>query len=221
MAIPIRYRSAPSGAIATFDFFDIAEGSGRINFFLFNTTTNQHITTDESTFSNTSVHKEKRNGGSIELSDIDYDVSFNRPKIINGIIRVTVSIGADWAGAGSAVVFLVLNLYHVKSDGTTETQIGAVDVTTPSVTANTTDNINSETYTLEFDSGGKVHFKKDETLRLTVKHNGSGGAANAVTGYGIDPVGRADFVTTSFGRCIESTETTKFKLQVPFVLTGV
>lgn len=221
MAIPIRYRSAPSGAIATFDFFDIAEGSGRINFFIASTTTNSFMTTDESLYSNDITLKEERNGSTIELSDIDYDISFNRPKIINGIIRISITTGANWGGSGIAAVFLVLNLYHVATNGTTETQIGAVDVNTPTVTANTTNNLISKTHTLEFDSGGKVHFKKDEILRLTIKHNGSGGNTTAITGYGIDPKDRNDFSIPGAEKIINDTETTQLKVQVPFVLTGV
>ena len=86
--------SAPQ-AIASFDFFDVATGTGVQNFFGAMTEASgalvdYFLTGDNTIFSGNIVQKEIRSGGIIELSDLDYDVSFLRPLTINGKVRISV-----------------------------------------------------------------------------------------------------------------------------------
>ncbi len=221
MVLSRKYNSV-SSAIESFDHQDIASGEGIVNYFaaqvqLSGSSVAPFLTSDNGIFSGNIAQKETRNGAITELSDLDYDILFNLPNTINGKVKVSVTIGANWGGNGVATVSLELSLFKVNL-ASAETQIGST-VTTEQIDANTTTNINSATRLLEIDTGGRVSFKLGEKLRLTIKHFGSGGAANAGTGYGVDPQDRDDdSIPGGVTQIINDTETTQLKVAIPFVI---
>ncbi len=214
-------------AAANYDYFDIAEGSGIKDFYGAYVSTsgavNYFLTGNEATYSGVIAQKIARGTGTcIELSDLDYDILFNKPKLINGKVRVQVTQGTSYNGVGVATVFLIMYLYKV-SDGV-ETEIGATSP--PHTTLQTkgsasTADPHSETKLMEWDTGGKIHFRKGDILRLNIRHWGGGQSATAQTGYGCDPKDRNDRAkhpTSTSRKIILDEDTTQLKISVPFII---
>ena len=208
---------AAEGAIASYDYFDIASGTGIKNFYACQsyasgaTTHTGFLTTDASIQSDPIA--EKVNGGSGLLTSKNYDVAFNLPQIINGDIKITVSQGTYCSQADEQHAYVTMRLYKVS--GGTPVQLG--DEVTTLTTLGAT-GISSEQKVVII-TVPKTTFKKDDILRLTVEGRGKAvSAGNKATGYGCDPASRDDILTASGAALITAGETTQLKVGVPFVV---
>ena len=206
--------ASPPTATASYDYYDIADGTGIKNFYAAQThssgaLTDYYLTTDNTDYSAV-ISCKMIPAGAGYTTDDNYEVLFNFPKMIRGKIRVSIVQGLA-ASAANQYIFILLKLYKVS--GATVTQIGDEVCTnklisTASVKLDRRENV-------YFDTGGRVHFKKGDRLRLNVKVYASHSVA---MGYGIDPVGRDDIATASGGIIIDAGHTTQLKVGVPFVI---
>ncbi len=175
--LPVQYRKSPD-AIASFDFQDIANGTGMVEFLLSESETSAgkdyHLNANPVYSNSIKI---------VDTSDLDFDLTpFSNPRTIEGVGIINIPFGLTGVGgAGTMVVTCTLR----KWDGSSETDIVAVTSTTKTVI---------------FDAGAHTEgvwnlpitipstlFKKGETLRLTVDSTITGDTAN---GYGIDPKDR-------------------------------
>ena len=203
----------PPSALASYDFVDIADGTGVVNFYLCQSIASgaivdNFLTTDATMISAKVVEKTENDTG--EITDINYDTTFNLPKIIKGKVRMNFSVGANVEGT----INLAISLYKVS--GGTPVQIG--DTVSTVIFNHSGAGRESVQRNVFIDTGGRVHFKIGDILRLKVIQNGAIGGSPSAAGYGVDPAGRDDFVEDSIAIVIEAGETTQFKVAIPFVI---
>ena len=210
MVLPKPFQHQPE-AIISFDFVDIAEGTGIVLFSGFSGEISSglgyHLTADEAVYSST-----KETSGSDATApavDLDFDLSpFNRNRTIRGKALVSFTLvcapGVNNM-TGLATVFIR------KWDGSTETEIASV--ITPTITANATTVKELMTVPIIIP---KTDFKRGETLRLSIVAVGTrtGGATDVSIIYGHDPRNRDG------GTIIPSTDDpdtiTKLNFYAPF-----
>ena len=203
-------------ASANYDFFDIAEGTGIENYFLSQRissgATGSFLTSDEATYSGKVVEKfDTANSWRIR-SDLDYDVTFNLPKIIKGKIRLSLTQGVS-GDANLRNISLVDQM--IKVSGGVETPFG--DAMQTAELSSSLSETKSLTVNVTTDTNGRVHFKAGDTLRCNVKFWGQIGAGTQI-GYGVDPQDRNDSTVDGIQTVIKDVDTTQAKLSVPFII---
>lgn len=217
--------------LVNYDFFDIAAGTGVITFYLGQTSyngassailSNQTFYSDKvaTVFQTAASPVSSQLSGSIwtKFQDLDFDVALNKPLNFKGTAIVNIPFGM-YEGDDTQP-FHYINARIRKWDGTTETEIAQAS---GSVYNKSTGGASTYGYGLsaiKIPMSSTYHFKKGETLRLTLEQYGKKGAIdNAhVTVYymlGHDPKNRATSPTEvyTFG-----TEPTIATLQIPIKL---
>ena len=221
MALNQPYLHPPS-AIASYDYVDIAEGTGIVVFYgsvtKNNAATNYYLTTTK-TYSGVIVPSATPAGTSYtKLIDADFDVVFNTPKLVKGKAYLSVTQGAVCQSGTTGVgVYLVATLKHY--DGTTETTLGSAQTSTAFVSTPGS-GATSKSISFVFDIASTQQFKANDTLRLTLECWGKKAAdasGNNQAGFGADPMDRNDdSVGATHFKVILDTDTTILQLNVPF-----
>lgn len=172
MGLPITYRKSRDNIITTYNYIDIADGTGIIKFYL---TRSKNTSGEDYHLITQTLTCE----GAISVRDLtqeaqDFDLTaFNLPKTIKGIAYLSGELSS---GGNNASVSITLKHW----DGTNETPISAT-ITSPITT------INAVVF-LEIPITTVKQFKKGDVLRATVTEIGS----NIGDGFGIDPSGQGD-----------------------------
>lgn len=213
-----------SPVTVSFDWTDIASGTGYTNFYAGNTVDTYRLS-DEAFYSDRVMTGALRTT-SLALTkeaDVDFDVEFLTTRVIDGktIINVPIGIVKD-SDSETATAYVVVRVYHVDA-GASETQLATNQgtiLTNPSGGGN-----NISTYfvsAIDVDIP-RTTFKAGEILRLTVElwvTIAIGGQAVTYF-FGHDPMNRAttnaeqgDSAYFTF-----STEPSILTFQVPFKLT--
>lgn len=151
--------TAQSNAFASYNYTDIAEGTGVTKFYGFS---HEESTGKRYSLSSEAVISRDRYFNDTSASvgkdmDLDFDISFHKQKTVNGVLRV---VGSVYVGApgGNAKVRVRVR----KWDGTTETEIVYADSQTMA---------GSDVYhpfTMEM-TVPQTHFQSGESLRITVE----------------------------------------------------
>ena len=209
MTLPQKFRKS-ADILANYDFTDIASGTGYTTFYgmavVVNTTDNFILSPNplESRHPNQAIGE---NGFASALADLDFDISFNNPRRIKGDFLTTVTYGAK-NSSGTTSVYLKIKIVHY--DGSTETIIGTQQQTE---THNHTGGANRtgirSTLTFDVDK----HFKKGETLRVSVELWGNGGSGSSCEFYH-DGANRATNITEDV--LTNANASSNFKVNVPF-----
>lgn len=178
-------------AIASFNFSDIDEGTGVIILFGYTSETSvgadEHLTTQSSIFSKeieTSVTTSV-DSTFVKHIDLDFDLSpFNFPKTIEGTAFFQAGLGLQRT-TGTLSGFIIVKVR--KWDGSTETEIASVQSDTLDTGGSDRKRIMTVTFSIP-----RTHFKKGETLRITVEGWSKvvGGAATMTIAIGHDPRNR-------------------------------
>ncbi len=221
MVLNKKYVSQTS-AIASFDFQDIADGTGSQNFYggqaqLSGNAVVAFLTTDATTFSNRITEKilVTASTGFLKRSEVNFEVLFNQVQRIKGQARLTVTQGAATSGSVSSKVAVVATLFHVDNAGT------PIQMATGQTfwTLDDADAINSEVKTMPFDLTSQIWtFKSGEIMRLKMELYASAGADTVYAGYGCDPADRDDIADLSGGVILDTADTSQLKLALPFIL---
>ena len=178
--------------LVNFDYIDFAEGTGIIVLYAANSmadTTKSYLLTKSIVYSNNKSTKSGDYAGGAaanKLLDLDYDLApFNLPKNMVGTAYISVPILAGQVGGTITETYIIAKLRHW--DGTTETEIASSQSET--VTEDVPNKILLVKITVPL-----THFKKGETLRLTIegwmKDAAGGNARNMWIGH--DPKSRID-----------------------------
>ena len=214
---------SPAAAIASYNYSDVAEGTGAIIFYGWTSNASGAVSytlTGQSLYSNDTYTE----AGITEVAhakviDVDFDTTFNMPKNLKGKIKAFMTIGAgraDAVGDSEANIYVILKAR--KYDGTTETELGEVR----------SDNFNGAgsgtlygytTIALQINISSIIHFKKGETLRMTIevygKRNGTN-TSNAVLLH--DPKNRIADGDIPSPQTTYPAKTSVVEFHVPFIL---
>jgi hypothetical protein len=221
--LPINFPVPSESSIASYDYTDIAEGTGVVVFQGVNTQDN--AVQDYSLITNTIYSTNKftygTSGPNAKAIDIDFDVTFNNPKNIKGIARGQVSWlqGDETVANKSGDSYAIMKIR--KYSGTTETEIASNTKSKSLVAADTT--VNGTTVMIEANISSVVHFKAGDILRVTIEIWG-GSTVNGAVGTSLwlchDPADRAiTQADLSQGAALTGNVTTsQLKIQIPFRL---
>ena len=169
--IPITFPVSQETAIASYSFTDIAEGTGVVVFFGSDTDDNGTVTyslANNIVYSANILTEGTGTSGTEKILDIDFDVTFNMPQRIKGkvIANIPLVYGHESQANTNGKGYGILKVRHVTSGGA-ESELAS--------------NTKSKEYPLvaSLDSAQAVlnievdvplrHFKKGETLRMTVE----------------------------------------------------
>lgn len=221
MTVPIYHRKGAEKAIASYDYTDIAEGTGTVIYYL--TKTAQDSVTSGALVSNTPYSQAVMTltqqacpqNVYVLVHDEDFDLKFNLPKVIKG--KCTINIAEGQREENDDAYRSYIHAYLEKvSNGTATSLVDASGGTLIGQAGG------AGTYTYNVDAIEvdipKTHFKKGDMLRLTVKqwatcHNTSGN--NAQIFFGHDPKNRA---TTDMEAYTFGTAPSISQIHVPFVI---
>ena len=222
MVAPMQKKSflrSSEGSIASYNYTDVAEGTGVISFY--GTATKDQTTLSYLLVGNivsaNNVYTEgtSSTAGSFNKDlDLDFDTTFNMPKVLKGTAYVTLTFGfPDTATADSQVSGYVIAKLR-KYSGTTETEIASSQSETLTA-ASQQQYIKTVALKIAVTTG--VVFAKGDILRLTIEFYGQRlGGNNRTCRVYHDPSDRNN-PTTPLETDTE-TASTQLKAYIPFKL---
>ena len=198
--------------IQSFNYTDIAEGTGVSVLYGFDTktstTTTYHLT-NQTIFSSDIILTTS------STSNWNFDLTtFNLPRTIKGTALIAGMAGCYGASGGGSTVSLVATLRHVTAGGV-ETDLATA--TSPTIAIANYGYKAFGNFCLPLVVAEK-HFKKGETLRLNIALTKGGGGDAAL--LGVDPANRA-VPTIAFTLSGPDATTTQLMLNVPFKMDDV
>lgn len=218
--LPVNFSPQGEGSIASYNWIDIGEGTGIVKFYGFaledstglsyGLSTNPFYSAKIETYSNTTASTSYA-----KMFDLDFDLSaFNLPKIIEGTATINYFHYHNAGSSGSAGGTSKFVFQIRKWDGASEIDI--ISVTGPEVASSGTNNIERELECVEV-AIPKTHFKKGETLRISVecwlKKTGDG---SGYVYFGHDPQNRdGTYIKPSSD---DPTSISKLEIFIPFNL---
>lgn len=168
MGVPAKYRNVSEQAIATYNYTDIANGTGVAVFYCAQETdstgTGQFLTASTIIKPDPATIVNIASAGGQDNTYV-FDVAFNLPRIINGDLYVNVAYNLIKAGSSAGGSFTV-TATAAHYDGSTATTIGAA-VTSPTEVPSVT--LKTDVFLLKIPNTTRVHFKKGEILRLSIQ----------------------------------------------------
>lgn len=192
-SIPVQFRKGGETAIASYNYVDVAEGTGIVTYYGYSNASGAYsLTTNSSVFSDTVTTSGAQfaSGGYVQVLDIDFDVEFNIPKNVQGKAMINAPM-AVWGIVDAKVYGGRTDVILSKWDGTTETALGTASgaVMEWSTTAPNQKTYKVNAIELELPL---THFKKGETFRVTLKTYAKGADNSAGWIFlGHDPKSRA------------------------------
>ena len=210
MALPEIYRKYRQAAIASYDYTDIAEGTGIVAFLgsqSEQTTNSTYLLTTSSHFANDMLTSAALSGSVADAKqmDLDFDVVFNQPQNIRGNAYISATVGCAARNTGTTTIYFIAKLR--KWDGTTETEIASAQSQNYAVTNAPA----VKTLLCRMPLTATTHFKSGETLRLTMEIWAANTTGAATLVFYHDPAGRDDGT-------LGTTETSKLTAYIPFRL---
>ena len=180
-----KYQSAPS-AIASYDYVDIAAGTGITNFYAGDTVdlkllSNQQFYSDNMFLSGSTGGE----GSAVKVIDADFDVQINRPLTIGGKVVINVPLRVNPIEGGASPSYAIIKLR--KWDGAAETEIASNQSSTYSPAVGDTWSYKMLAVDLTIPD---TIFKVGEYIRLTVEGWGSSPATNCFINIAHDPMNR-------------------------------
>lgn len=226
MTLPPRMKKViqPSGSqLVNYNYVDVADGKGIIVFYGASTNSDGVTINDFSSgayalttspiYSNDIVAKHLATtvaAGNIEKQqDVDFDATFNLPRVIDGTAYIIVGHGVDNNDAGDSITnFMQARIKHVTAGGT-ETELAVASGAGIITVGSTTD---SQTVCLKLDVPN-TEFAAGQTLRVTMEQWIENIAATgSFISFGMDPQARADP-----NSIISASDLTKLECHIPFV----
>ena len=223
--LPQNFPPIAPASIASYDFTDIADGTGVRSFYGAVWTsggadyppaiitsgcflTGQELSSAKIAASGAII----AGAGQGYINNNNFDISFSIPQRIKGNAYLQITLGAYRLSAvGSTPQIWVsgASLTNVNKSEQLGANITSTTLVLPSVVG-----VYSKTYNLKFDLSDKIyHFAKGDVLRLNLPLWGTGGSTDALVygGYGTDPKARADT-----GLTISGAYSTQMVLNLPF-----
>ena len=212
--IPTQFRTHGEPSIASYNYTDIAEATGIVEYkgfkYVSGATLSGHLLTTSSLNSakpDTSITCGAVSG---TFLNADFDVMFNMPRIIDGNMYAVIPLAmTDWTDKSARNCAVDVNVCHY--DGTTETSMGRSSGGL--YHASTSQTPEADRYTTLLIPLDRTHFKKGEYLRIKVHATYSKAGGDGSVFIGHDPADRA--VTFVAG---DDLDHTKMSFYTPFWL---
>lgn len=217
MGFPRVYRKSGESATISYDFYDLAEGTGIKKIYGYATTTVSGITYKLGTnivYADTIETKSSKitndaGSGYQTVLDLDFDLSsFNLPRTIKGTATINLCVNFEpLTNIAGAYIYAKIR----KWDGSSETEIASAQSGLEAPGASDQEHI----YCLPI-IVPKTHFKKGETLRLSIIATGialTSGNGGYIT-LGHDPQNRDG--TEINPSTDDPTSTTRLEFLCPF-----
>jgi hypothetical protein len=220
MVIQKKYLRASEGAIASYDYTDIAEGTGMQILYGFDSTPgiggggsfvsggSYHLTSSQVYSTNIESPVIPAAGSTFaKCADLDFDLgAFNLPKTVEGTAFVSVTqLVHSLSGGGSASAYIHAYLY--KWDGTTETALANASGAVLKALTGTYE-VNTSLIPLTI---SQTHFKKGEQIRLNIQQYAKQVTSVSEIQFTHDPKN-----STPSSGAFSSARTTTLELHVPF-----
>jgi hypothetical protein len=175
VGVPINFAVPGEGAVASYSWTDIADGSGIVTFYFVQTNdfaSDDQILVKEALYTGRQEYVSAAGGGTsdyTQIMDVDFDLTpFNTPRTIKGNAVVSSCFGYKHTGSGSGAqgnCYLVFKLRKVS--GGVETEIGSCQTSTQgNFATNTTIAPNIH---LNFITTTETNFKIGDFIRVTVE----------------------------------------------------
>ena len=217
-------------ALANYPFNDVAQGISNVVFYGGQTTegaSTDHIFSSSTFYSDPIVYKVLSEGdirNPTELFDVDFDLTFGAPRVINGSVIINVALGIGDAESGAEARAVTIDgqflLYHVDG-AATETLLGSAVLDAKSFSFG--DNEQAAHMFNIIINVSNQKFREGEKLRLTVKgiFSDDQNGRDRVVGIGCDPMNRNDLaggaaVPQVESTCFPDSVDTNLLIQVPF-----
>jgi hypothetical protein len=220
MGVPMVYRKSGEGTISSYNYVDIAEGTGIVGYLAYShreLTTLAYSMSTESLYSQTIYTEANVSSGATtpyKALDIDFDLVFNKPQSIRGKARFIIPHNTGSASTGNVICYQYVTIKIRKWDGTTETEIASATGESHAgnylVILQFLDNI-------EVNIPNVTHFKKGETLRVTIEVycDAPIGSNGAIARLSHDPKDRITGVPQDEGGV---PYTTQLQFFIPYIL---
>ena len=218
MAINRQFTKTSGGAVASYNWTDIADGTGYVTFYggLINT---DYVLSPNAFYSDDVGTKVQSNPQTAtKLIEKDFDLTpFVIPKILDGYAFFNIPFGIDNTGGSSDTFDVYFVVRVIKYDGSTEDElVNSTGATLRAVVAGS----NVADVAIVKADIPKTLFKKGDLLRITVEMWGVHTNASSPYWYmGHDPKGR---LTKQFGVgavaniTFPSGKNTIFSIDIPF-----
>ena len=176
----------------TFDFQDIQEGTGYNSYYLVNTTDQNLLSTQQIYSDMVETEAMITTSGFLKTLDLDFDVEFNLPKIVKGTGMCSCALGVAQTGSNSTHnIYVIVKARHWDGSSETDLVSNQSDTWVVSTTGTGVGDFKYTTLTPDLIIPA-THFKKGETLRITVEVWAKSNAGNdAHVFLGHDPQNRA------------------------------
>jgi hypothetical protein len=211
--LPINFPIPGESAIASYNYYDITDGTGITIFYGF--THNESGTTGYALSTNAMYPYSIKTlvssavDGLTKLGTYNFDLILNAPRRIKGKARFIGSYGTT-ANAGGSRVALVVNL--IKVSGGTPTTIATASTETSSEVVSVTGWFLAN---LEIALTSITHFKKSDTLRVQVELWGDANSGACDFFFAHDPINRTSLQTVGVPLVIQ---TSILQAHIPFAL---
>ena len=212
--------SSQGGALANYNYVDIAAGTGIINFYI-GKTVDKQVMSNFSFYSDTvssPVYTTSVTTAAALVADLDFDVLINRPLSIEGtgIISLACKLTHGGAAGGSYQPYIIAKLR--KWDGTTETEIcenqGRTLYTASNSDVGWGNGLVYDISTIDLTVPLTI-FAPGETIRLTIEIWGYCNVTQPGTfRLGWDPLNRAKSTDGTWDTSAKSSPSTS-KAQIP------
>jgi len=232
--LPKVFRKAPP-YIVSYDYFDYSNGTGYDIYYGAKGSNGEYITSTIAVMYSEEPHTAIAEEVNMPVTygnakiDVDFDILFNIPRDIKGDILLNVPVGIvgkDGGSTGSWVWYVNGIAYHY--DGSTETQIGtgaSEEFRSQTLADNEVDTAN-KVMLVKMNVPSVQHFKKGETLRITVQlfartYGTSGNERDGIVGIGHDPANKNDYAWKYAGSTVKQQiildgNVTQLSIHVPF-----
>jgi len=217
--IPGAYPLPAETAVASYDYTDIAEGTGTVIYYGYNSktsaaTVSYHLSKSPLVYSaDIETITSHGSASSAQVYDFDFDLpSFNLPQTIRG----TAMVNSSYAVSNAAVNVSGWPVVRLRKwDGTSSSEVAVG--TGEELTLSGADEITTSSIVLAVPS---THFKKGETLRLTMemwkRNQQQPGSNDFVLAH--DPKDRDGQVITKSTTDPDKAGTTILAVHIPFNL---
>ncbi len=228
--IPTTFPTVPP-ALVSYDYVDFSNGTGYDIYYgakgsngSLMTTTQANVYSEEITTQHTGEFATSY--GAAKL-DVDFDINFNLPKDIKGDILLNVPVGIMGLEAGASTFDWYVRGYAYHFNG------GEIQIATAtseafqvvSALGNGVIDTYEKVVLLKMNVASVKHFKKGDTLRITIQTfmRRGGVTGTGIIGIGHDPLNRNDFTWkqedgTVISQIITDGNTTRLSIHVPFVI---
>lgn len=212
MALPMKHRKSGEGAIASYDWTDIAEGVGYRTFYgVFNLSGSTGLLVNSrsvysGTYNGYHTVSDPLTTSYVKVISKDFATTFNLPKIVKGKVLINAGhlLGLEGTSGGSVSVYDNVTIY--KNNVSIGTMSGSEIIATTGIGL-ATSGMSSVIVDIP-----KTHFKKNDELKVLVDvYAKKTGTQLATTSLGHDPIGRDP--DSTYARA----STTLF-INVPFVI---